>query len=408
MTALAVDYGSLRARADELDRMAAHILALVPQIAVWAARSGLHELVPFGIFGGLPVAADLMSLCLPGTPDSLPDIAAGLAGLSAAVRAAALTYAAVDAVRWAESELPTAEALLMLVAWNRLHRAEALTRALTPRWAAPRRALDSAANGVLEQADRWVEGTGQLREVDPATMPALTGPPATGLDALLRVVDTVEDPAHPSTVALLHVGDDPPRYVVCLPGLQDAAGADSGSADLPGAIATLAGHSAYIRGIAHLLATLPPSSRVLLVGHSQGGMVAEALADGRPTGVTIDGVLTAGAPLIATNVPSSVPYLALENAADPVPRLRSLADGPLPPVEQAEEPSGRTVYRFRTPGRRPSGTKHGLGSGGYIAVAGSDVEPVTAFRGQVQPFLTDRPVRVRYLQVTDSDGGLPR
>ena len=49
-----------------------------------------------------------------------------------------------------------------------------------------------------------------------------------------------------------------------------------------------------------------------------------------------------------------------------------------------------------------------LGSGGYLAVAGSDTESVRAFRERVQPFLTDGPVAVRYLQVTDSDGGLPR
>jgi hypothetical protein len=407
VTTIAVDFAALRSRADELDRMAAQVLALVPQIGYWAARSGLHELVPFGIFGGLPVAADLVSLCLPGTPDSLPDIAADLAALAAAVRAAALTYAAVDAVRWAHSELPTAEALLMLVAWNRLHRAELLTRALSAGWAAPTRALDKAANAALEQADRWVEGAVHLREVEPTTMPPLTGPPATDLDALLGVVDTVEDPAHPSTVALLHVGDDPPRFVVCLPGLQDPIGADSGSADLPGAIATLVGHSAYIQGVSRLLATLPANARVLLVGHSQGGMVAEALADGRQTGVTIDGVLTAGSPLIATNVPRSVPYLALENSGDPVPRLRDLADAPEPPGLQAREPSGRTVYRFRTPGR-PSGSKHGLRSGGYLAAAGSEAEQVRVFRDQVRPFLTDGQVQVRYLQVTDSDGGLPR
>ncbi|BEP15129.1 hypothetical protein acdb102_34400 [Acidothermaceae bacterium B102] len=408
MTTLVVDYASLRARADELDRMAADILALVPQIAVWAASSGLHELIGYGIFGGLPVAADLMAICLPGTPDSLPDVAADLVALGAAVRAAGLSYAAADAARWARSELPTAEALLMLVAWNRLHQADQLTRALTGGWRLPQRLLDRAGNSALDRADRWVEGPASVTEVDPATMPPLSGPPAADLDALLGIVDTIEDPAHPSTAALLHVGDEPPRYVLCLPGLQDPTGADEGSADLPGAIATLTGHSAYIRGMSDVLATLPAGSQVLLVGHSQGGMVAEALADGRTTGVTIAGVLTAGAPLLATSVPPSVPYLALENAGDPVPRLRQLADGPTPPSQQDKQPSGRTVYRFRTPGRRPTGAKHGLGSGGYLAVAGSDQPEVQRFRGLVGDFLTGDPVQVRYLQVTDTDGVLPR
>ena len=342
MTTLVVDYASLRARADELDRMAADILALVPQIAVWAARSGLHELVGYGIFGGLPVAADLMAVCLPGTPDSLPDVAADLVALGAAVRAAALSYAAVDAARWARSELPTAEALLMLVAWNRLHRAEQLTRALTGGWtaagAAPR---PRGQRRAWTRADRWVEGPARVTEVDPShDAAALRSAGGRPRRACWRVVDTIEDPAHPSTAALLHVGDDPPRYVLCLPGLQDATGADAGSADLPGAIATLTGHSAYIRGMSDVLATLPAGSQVLLVGHSQGGMVAEALADGRTTGVTIAGVLTAGAPLLATSVPPSIPYLALENAADPVQQYVSPCPAP-PPGSRRLAPHSR-------------------------------------------------------------------
>jgi hypothetical protein len=147
---------------------------------------------------------------------------------------------------------------------------------------------------------------------------------------------------------------------------------------------------------------------VLLVGHSQGGMVAEALADGRRTGVTIAGVLTAGAPLLASSVPERTPYLALENVADPVPKLRALADGPLDTLLQEDADSGRTAVRFRSPGALPSGSKHGLGSGGYIAVAGSDNPAVGSFRDRMGDFLTDAPVGVRYVQVTDSDGRLPR
>jgi pimeloyl-ACP methyl ester carboxylesterase len=410
-----VDYPTLTARADALERMAAQITAIVPEIACAAARSGLHELVGYGLLTCLPVAADLAAVCLPGAPGSLPDIAAEMIALAAAVRAAAMTYVAVDGARWARSELPVAEALLMLVAWNRLHRAVFLTQCISNGILGgsrlPATWVDRVGNALLERSDRWIEGPATVDQVDPATMPPLTGPPAAGLDSLLGVVDTIEDALHPSTVALLHIGDDPPRYVLCLPGLQDATGADSGAADLPGAIATLTGHSSYIRGMRDLLATLPAGSQVLLVGHSQGGMVAEALAERQHVGVggrvTIAGVLTAGAPLLASAVPPSIPYLALENASDPVPRLRDLADGPGDTTLTSSTPTSRTLVRFRTGGTLPGATKHGLGSGGYLAVAGSADPQVQDFRDRMKGFLTTGPVGVSYLQVTDTDGALP-
>ncbi len=400
---LFVDYTSLEERAASLERMAAEIAAAVPRIGVAAVRAGLHELVGFGIFSALPVAADLVAICLPGVPGSLPDAAAELLTLSLAVRAAAVAYLAVDAAGWARSELPTAEALVMLAAWNRLHEAVGLTKAMgVP--VAPQ-ILDWAGERALEQGDRWIEGAGSIREVPPSLMPPLGTAPASGLASLLGVVDTISDAQHPSTAALLHVGDDPPRYVLCLPGLQDSSGADGGSADLPGALATLAGHSAYIRGMRSLLATLPPGSQVLFVGHSQGGMVAEALAAGTTVGhVRIAGVLTAGAPVLASPVDPRLPYLALRNRADPVPKLGMLASGGIP-VTVAP---GRGVVEFDTPGRWPSGSKHGLGSGGYLAEAGSSDPRVRGFAASVGAFLTTAPVDVRYVQVTDSNGGLPR
>jgi pimeloyl-ACP methyl ester carboxylesterase len=227
-------------------------------------------------------------------------------------------------------------------------------------------------------------------------MPALPEQPAHGLDGLLAVVDAVSDTRHPSTVVLLKVGDPPPRFVVCLPGVQDATGSDRASADLPGALATLTGHSAYIRGVQRLLASLPPGSQALLVGHSQGGMVGEALAEHPQVGgTTIAGLLTAGSPALAQRVDTSVAHLTLRNNDDPVPMLGRAASGPLP------TPDDGPVLRFSTRGHAISGTKHGLGSGGYLATAGSDDPRVVAFRRQVAAFLRPGPVPARFFQVTD-------
>lgn len=406
MTAVVtVDYQRLEATADHLQQMALTLSAMVPRLAADAARAGLHDLVPYGILGGVPVAVELMSMCLPGTPASLPDAAAELVALSVSVRAAGVAYLAVDGARWARAELPTAQALVMLAAWNRLHLAVRVTACATGTGAlgsTPASVLDRAGEDVLEQTDRWIEGDGTVREVAPASMPPLGPTPASRLGSLLGVVNTISDVRHPSTAALLHVGDDPPRYVLCLPGLQDPNGPDAGAADLPGAVATLTGHSSYIRGMRSVLATLPAGSQVLLVGHSQGGMVAEALAQRPRVGrVTIAGVLTAGAPVLATPVAAQVPYLALENVADPVPRLGRLASAfTLGSLDGS--PAARTV-RFRSPGSWPTGAKHGLGSGGYIAKADSDDPRVTGFGKQVAGFTTNDPVDVRFLAVTDSD-----
>jgi hypothetical protein len=398
---IVVDYSSLEGKASALERMAGGIAAAIPRIAASTLRAGLHELPAYGIFASLPVAADLFAICLPGTPGSLPDAVAELLALAAAVRAAEVAYRAVDAVGWARSELPTAEALVMLLAWNRLHRVVTLARASDVPFLPT--LIDRPGEVVLEQADRWIEGDGRASDLDPRLMPPLSASPADGLASLLGVVDTISDADHPSTAALLKVGDDPPRFVLCLPGLQDSTGSDAGSADLPGALATLTGHSAYIRAMRGLLRSLPPGSQVLLVGHSQGGMVAEALAGQRTIGhATIAGVFTAGAPALAAPVAAGVPFVALRNVADPVPKLGVLASGSL------GGETNRGVVEFSTPGRWPSGSKHGLGSGGYLAKAGSADPRLTRFRDQLSGFFTRCPVDVRFVQVTDSSQPLPR
>ena len=67
----------------------------------------------------------------------------------------------------------------------------------------------------------------------------------------------------------------------------------------------------------------------------------------------------------------------------------------------------RGLVEFGPPGFGVSGPQHGLGSGGYLAVAGSTDPRVTRFAAEVARFLTTAPVEVRYVQVTDSDGPLP-
>lgn len=78
------------------------------------------------------------------------------------------------------------------------------------------------------------------------------------------------------------------------------------------------------------LAGVEPDMPVMLVGHSQGGMVAldvarRAVADGS---FAVTHVVTAGSPVAEMSVPAQVQVLSLENAGDLVPQI----DGALNPA----------------------------------------------------------------------------
>ena len=58
--------------------------------------------------------------------------------------------------------------------------------------------------------------------------------------------------------------------------------------------------------------------RLVLVGYSQGGMVAAKLAEENPNVV---GVVTAGSPIANDSIPKSIPVVSLEHSNDIVPAL---------------------------------------------------------------------------------------
>lgn len=73
----------------------------------------------------------------------------------------------------------------------------------------------------------------------------------------------------------------------------------------------------------HRVGEDPSDDPVMLVGHSQGGIAAAALASSAAfrSRHRVTHVVTAGAPVARFPVPSSVSVLALEHRQDPVPRL---------------------------------------------------------------------------------------
>ena len=82
--------------------------------------------------------------------------------------------------------------------------------------------------------------------------------------------------------------------------------------------------SVFERGVAQALRQVGvgPAEPIMLVGHSQGGMIAARLAGHLPSSeFTVTHLVTAGAPIGLAAVPASVSVLSLQNQGDLVPEL---------------------------------------------------------------------------------------
>jgi hypothetical protein len=158
---------------------------------------------------------------------------------------------------------------------------------------------------------------------------------------------------------------------------------------------SLAGqHTAYEEGIelAMRQAGVRPDDDVVLLGHSEGGMVAvNAATRFAQTGeFHVGRVITAGAPISATvdRVPNSVQVLALENAGDVVPHL----DGQPNP----DRPNVTTVTLHHDYG--DIGRNHDLTDSylpGATDVAASSDPSVRAYLGGLVPFLSATTVQTQ-------------
>ncbi|GGS20094.1 MULTISPECIES: esterase/lipase family protein [Actinokineospora] len=121
-------------------------------------------------------------------------------------------------------------------------------------------------------------------------------------------------------------------YIVDIPGTKvwNLPGGDQGSAnDFGTNVDAMAGNETVLQeGIEEALraAGVPSDAPIMLVGHSQGGIVAAQAAGnlanpetGAPYNVTH--VVTAGSPVGNIDVPDNVQVLSLENSGDIVPHL---------------------------------------------------------------------------------------
>ncbi len=112
-------------------------------------------------------------------------------------------------------------------------------------------------------------------------------------------------------------------YVVQLPGTDEFL-SEGAIRNLGSNLNLIAGDStAYGDAIAQAMADaqVPADAPVMLVGHSQGGMQAAALAGDPDFDYHVTHVLTAGSPVATSGIPDDVSVLSLENTADLVPLL---------------------------------------------------------------------------------------
>ena len=166
-----------------------------------------------------------------------------------------------------------------------------------------------APNSIATLADRLI------------TTSELASGPEDSNTGWLRI-EKFREPASPVSPAQGLISVAEARYVVYIPGTQSwAPKPGTNPFDLTSNLSAISktGFAGSEKAVAAAMkqAGIGPDSKVLLVGHSQGGLVAANIS----TRFAGSKVLTFGAPLGLLAKDLKAPTLAVEHPADPVPKL---------------------------------------------------------------------------------------
>ncbi len=202
-------------------------------------------------------------------------------------------------------------------------------------------AAGAVVNGVTGEDAHWfdegagVAGTPTAAPTDPAQAsqyrPVVAQPH--DLPSLMQgVTDAYQvgnDPSSHGDVRITRIdnGTGTPAYVVSIPGTETwSPSAGATGRDLSANLGLVAGTPTAAAESVRLAmdqAHIPPGSPVMLVGHSQGGIIAGTLAADHDFvqhyGVT--NVMTYGAPIDHLDIDPSVQVLQVQHTTDVVPRL---------------------------------------------------------------------------------------
>lgn len=282
----------------------------------------------------------------------------------------------------------------------------------------------SVNDAASDLAPLWFDGDPAVGDPRVLTRDGLADELRTAEDveALLRAPGSVRDlldhlrltnDAAPGEIDIQEItttgpdGQPVTRYAVYLPGTDTWNLPGQQTADVRdlGANVRLVGgqDTAYMDGIERAMRAsgVPDGADVMLVGHSQGGMTAAALAadDHFSRRYDVSHVVTAGSPTAQVpSIPSHTQVLSLENTGDVVPLL----DG-----EPNPDDANRTTVRFD--GRTGSvGGNHDLGvytRGGAAVDRAAATDPslgryVDSLNtdGYINPDADSRTIRVRITQ----------
>lgn len=344
---IAVDPDQLDALAGQLDRMAIAVEGQVLVLAADRTRPGPAALAD-------PVGAGEVVAQLGLAAAQAGQLLTGCLALATSLRIAARGYRQVDAtaarvlplVRAAQ-HLPDALARIgdgpaaMLVADPQLADAggeilTGLTLGASP--AVVRPDAPAVASGRL--ATLYADGTPTVHFRPEAPTLDVDGPPRSLAGLLRGVAQREEDDLDGGAVGIRLLDGPAGRRVVL-----DIAGTTSWDLDPTHPSAQVSDFGTNLRALADQPSVLSrgirqalreagvgPDVPIMLVGHSQGGMVAAQLAGelSRDREFTVTHVVTAGSPIGLDRLPSSISVLSLENRGDVVPELDG-ADNPARP-----------------------------------------------------------------------------
>ncbi|SEJ59129.1 D-alanine--poly(phosphoribitol) ligase [Demequina mangrovi] len=198
-------------------------------------------------------------------------------------------------------------------------------------------AMEERYDALVDDLLMAVRGAEHLLEPEfagarPATLIPTTTAPAS-VEELLGRLTWLEGIRDGSVAVETLEGADGPRHIVYIPSTQDWGLLGGNPADLEADLAAVrGGWSDAAASVVDALrgAGVRADEPVMLVGHSQGGMIASVVASALGGAFRITQVVTAGSPTGRIAIPSSTEALHLENLRDLVPGLDGRANDPSP------------------------------------------------------------------------------
>lgn len=157
---------------------------------------------------------------------------------------------------------------------------------------------------------------------------AFTAPPPTGLGQISARMRLLSNSGQPVVrIEQYQVGDQR-RFIVYVPGTQNLSlKASANPFDMRSNLLLLAGarsNAARATELAIRRAQIGPRDQVMLVGHSQGGLIALDIAKrsvAGQVGFRVEQVITFGTPAGVNNAEALPKVLSIENEVDIVPKL---------------------------------------------------------------------------------------